>query len=225
MNERINFMLGNNGTLLAGALSSRLDPETQKPDYRNALMSWDKSASAKRLYSKSHLVPFGEYIPFQKYIPIGPVTQFIGFQRGAGATNVKIGNLPSFTPQICYEIIFPHQIVNKKQARPDYILTVTNDGWYGDSAGPRQHYQQSRFRAIEQGLPVVRSANTGISGIIDAHGRNIKTLPLLEEGAIENALPVKIAPTLYSQFGDKIYLVFSLILLILCLFIGRRSFS
>ncbi len=206
--ERLKGMLADDSILLTGALQAK--PDDQNPqhiEYYNGLYLFDGKNVPERLYAKSHLVPFGEYIPFQKYIPLKPVVEFTGFQKGLGARTTHIGTYPSFTTLICYEIIFPHQVVDKNSARPDYILTITNDAWYGDSSGPYQHFAQARFRAIEQGLPVVRSANTGISGLIDPYGRVVEKTALLESASVTVRLPHKLErATFYSLHGDKIYI-------------------
>jgi apolipoprotein N-acyltransferase len=208
--------LGENAILLSGALAIEQDTKTK---YYNSLMSWQAQQHSKKIYSKSHLVPFGEYIPFQKYIPISTITNFSGFERGQGPTTIKIKNFPSFSPLICYEIIFPYTATNTKETRPDYILTITNDAWYGPSNGPHQHFAQARFRAIEQGLPVVRSANTGISGMIDPYGRVVDHLALSAQGVVSTALPEAIAnSTFYAGHKDKPIFFISFILLLFCLY-------
>ena len=220
--ERLKNFLTGDSILLSGALQLVPDPQNQSVKYYNGLFLFDGERPPSRLYSKTHLVPFGEYIPFQKYIPLEPVVAFKGFERGLGARTISLANYPSFRALICYEIIFPHKIIGKGQARPDYILTVTNDGWYGDSAGPYQHFTQARFRAIEQGLPVVRSANTGISGLIDPYGRVIQGAPLLEEAAMTVSLPRPAKNvTIYSRFGEYIFL--TILLLILAAAIVRKK--
>jgi len=105
-------------------------------------------------------------------------------------------------PLVCHEVIFPGQISQKVNGRPDWILNVTNDAWYGDTTGPRQHFTQARFRAIEEGLPLVRSANTGISGILDGYGRIMGRLELGERGVLDGPLPAALAPTAYARTGD-----------------------
>jgi apolipoprotein N-acyltransferase len=110
---------------------------------------------------------------------------------------------PRFLPLICYEIIFPDQAVPRGE-RPGWLLNLTNDGWFGYSSGPYQHLQQARIRAIEQGLPLVRAANTGISAVIDPLGRTIKSLPLATEGVLDSALPRRIDPPLYVRTGDGV---------------------
>ena len=116
-------------------------------------------------------------------------------------------------PLICYEAIFP-QLVNGWTARPDWILQITNDAWFGHVAGPQQHLAQAQFRAVEQGLPLVRVANTGISGVIDARGRIRAAIPLDEAGFLDVDLPGALPQTLYSRTGDWLVLILSLFLLI-----------
>ena len=221
--ERFKNLLNDQTILLAGGLSITSAAESKQREYHNALFLMDSINPPDRVYNKSHLVPFGEYIPFQEYLTfIKPVVDFAGFNQGRGATTINIEGFPSFSPQICYEIIFPNRAINKKQNRPDYILTVTNDAWYGDSAGPRQHFSIARFRAIEQGLPVIRSANTGISGVIDPWGRIIDKIPLLESGNIESLLPNPLAETtLYSRFGD-IFFYFTCLFWLFFAFFHRK---
>lgn len=185
--ERIQGLLGPNIILLAGALEAEQNGRSAK--YYNSLMTWHHGGVADRVYTKTHLVPFGEYIPFQQYIPLKPVAQFSGFERGRGSETITIAGFPSFTPKICYEIIFPHKMIVRGQPRPDFILTITNDGWYGKSAGPYQHFTQARFRAIENNIPVIRAANTGVSGVIDGFGRVVERTSLMEAIKIESALP------------------------------------
>jgi len=114
---------------------------------------------------------------------------------------LALKDAPPFLPLICYEIIFPDEAVPKAE-RPDWLLNVTNDGWFGNSSGPYQHFQQARVRAIEQGLPLVRAANTGISAVVDPFGRILKELPLGAEGVIDSGLPQRLEPTLYLRGGD-----------------------
>jgi apolipoprotein N-acyltransferase len=121
-------------------------------------------------------------------------------------------------PLICYEIIFPGAAVPDGE-RPGWLINLTNDGWFGISTGPYQHFQQSRVRAIEEGLPVVRSANTGISAVIDPYGQIVNSLPLGVDGVIDSQLPAAIAPTSYSRTGDSVLLLFFLAGVII---VGRR---
>lgn len=136
----------------------------------NSMIAIDSDGQIFNVYDKSHLVPFGEYIPFQNYIPLDPVNNFSGFVAGGGAEIFTIFDDVTYAPAICYEIIFPHSLLPSDQAKPDFIINVTNDAWYEGSAGPAQHFTQVIFRAIEYGVPVVRAANKGISAAINPYG-------------------------------------------------------
>jgi apolipoprotein N-acyltransferase len=157
--------------------------------YANSVVFLNKEMVAIQAYDKYHLVPFGEFIPFQNWIPLKPVAAFKGFERGKGAMTVERSGIPAFSPLICYEVIFPDQVTRHDGTPPKWIVNVTNDGWYGDSAGPYQHFAQTRLRAIEEGLPVVRAANTGISGVIDPLGRVLERADIFQEAAIVTYLP------------------------------------
>ena len=121
--------------------------------------------------------------------------------RGNTRSNLATPDAPDFLPLICYEVIFPNEVMPRGE-RPGWIVNLTNDGWFGDSAGPYQHFQQARVRAIEQGLPLVRVANTGISAIVDPLGRIVESLPLDTEGVIDGTLPRALPPTFYATYGD-----------------------
>lgn len=188
--ERISAMLGGyKGTdpyLITGIMRRMDSPNDIR--FANSVMLLNKRLSALDIYDKSHLVPFGEFIPFQEWIPLKPVAAFKGFESGKGATTLKHGDIPPFSPLICYEVIFADK-VTPRDASAQWIVNVTNDGWYGDSAGPYQHFAQTRLRAIEEGLPVIRSANTGISGVIDSYGRVIERADIFEDASIVTYLP------------------------------------
>jgi apolipoprotein N-acyltransferase len=156
-------------------------------------------------YDKSHLVPFGEYTPFKNILPLDKLTPGnTDFSKGSGLKTIKMPNLPPFSPLICYEVIFSANVKNKKD-KPKWLLNLTNDGWYGLSTGPYQHFELSRLRAIEEGLPLVRVANTGISGLVDGTGRVLKVFPLNIKGNIDFKLVKNISnETLFLRHGNKI---------------------
>jgi apolipoprotein N-acyltransferase len=158
-------------------------------------------------YDKIHLVPFGEYLPFQDFLESLGVMQLTGvrggFSAGRGPRLLAIPGAPPASPLICYEIIFPDDVV-EKSARPDWLLNITNDAWFGSSAGPYQHFHQARVRAVEQGLPLVRAANTGISAMVDAYGRILAEIGLGEKGAIDSELPKVGQQTLFAKYGFRI---------------------
>jgi apolipoprotein N-acyltransferase len=128
------------------------------------------------------------------------------FASGPGPTTLHVPGLPPFSPLICYEVIFPGN-VTARGARPAFLLNVTNDAWFGRSPGPYQHLVAARFRAVEEGLPLARAANNGISALIDPHGRYLGTLGLDEAAALDAPLPLPLAPTLFSQWGELTSLV------------------
>jgi apolipoprotein N-acyltransferase len=214
--ERLDSVLSSypgQATLLTGALTR--EQTGDEITYSNALMRYETNTKFQKLYSKSHLVPFGEYIPFQNYIPLKPVAQFQGFEKGPGVVSLTVSDIPAFTPLICYEIIFPPQNLGTLSLKPEWILTVTNDAWYGESAGPYQHFSHAIFRAIETGLPVIRSANTGISGIVDAYGRTLEKSRLNENWHTQSYLPKAIEQRSSLHLNKSfIFICFCLVVLI-----------
>ncbi len=154
-------------------LSGVLRQKTGSKSYYNSIVLFNQDGVAIQTYDKSHLVPFGEYIPFQRFMPFGPISKFTGLKPGTGRQSQVSPDGLIYSPLVCYEILFPGQVINKGATPPDVIINVTNDAWYGISAGPHQHFTQAVFRAIEEKTPVIRSANTGFSGVIDSFGRVI----------------------------------------------------
>ncbi len=170
------------------------------------------------VYDKYHLVPFGEYIPGRALADkIGLralAAQYgTGYTPGPGPELLDLGPLGRALPLICYEAIFPHEI-RRASARPDWMLMLTNDAWFGKALGPYQHFAQARARAIEMALPMLRVANTGISAIIDARGRVSASLPLGVDGRLDGYLPRADAPSIYWRFGDSPTLVLLIVLAI-----------
>jgi apolipoprotein N-acyltransferase len=159
----------------------------------------------RAVYDKAHLVPYGEYLPLENWLePLGfrrLVTIPGSFTAGAGPATLPLGGKPSVSPLICYEAIFPGRVVNSHD-RPGWLLNITNDGWFGQSSGPYQHLAQARFRSIEEGLPLLRAANTGISAVIDGYGRILRQLPLGSKGVIDSILPQAIPAPPYVRIGD-----------------------
>jgi apolipoprotein N-acyltransferase len=173
----------------------------------NSIYVIDHDGSVLSVYDKVHLVPFGEYLPFQEFLERLGLMQLTkvqgGFIPGTRRRAMNVPRAPSFLPLICYEIIFPGEAVPRGE-RPGWLVNLTNDGWFGISSGPYQHLQQARVRAIEEGLPLVRAANTGISAVIDPLGRIVNSLPLGIEGVLDAPLPRRIRPTIYARAGDGI---------------------
>lgn len=206
--------------LSTGILRSTVSTEG-KTRYYNSLVTYDKNLRVVTSYDKAHLVPFGEYIPYRTYIPLKPVTAFEGFEAGSGPQTQNIDRRINISPLICYEVIFPGKTVARTHGQSDLMVNVTNDAWYGDSAGPRQHLAMGRFRAIEEAVPLARSANTGISGLFDAYGRLIAQAPLDKAMALNAALP-RTATAPYSRLGDLPFFIFVISLLGIAAFMRNR---
>ncbi|PUB16214.1 apolipoprotein N-acyltransferase [Yoonia sediminilitoris] len=175
--------------------------------FYNSLVVLNGNGEITDLYDKSHLVPFGEYIPGGRWAAqfgVSGLADVIGggFTPGQGSDTVFLPGIGAAVPLICYEGIFAEEIARPVQ-RPRLLVLITNDAWFGQAAGPYQHLAQARLRAIEQGLPMVRAANTGISAVIDAHGRIVQSIPLGHAGAMDLALPRVLPMTLYAKWGDR----------------------
>jgi apolipoprotein N-acyltransferase len=192
--------------LITGAVRAPdLPPGVRITRAYNSIYAIDHDGSVLSVYDKLHLVPFGEYLPYQSWMEKLGFVQLTkvqgGFIAGTRRRTMEIPNAPRMLPLICYEAIFPGDIVPPGD-RPGWIVNLTNDGWFGISTGPYQHLQQTRMRAIEEGLPVVRAANTGISAVIDPLGRIVARLGLGLEGVLDSSLPSAIPPTIYARVGD-----------------------
>jgi apolipoprotein N-acyltransferase len=221
---QITQLLPQGAVLITGAVRVAEPVNPSAPAVYNSIYVIDHSGSIVALYDKVHLVPFGEYLPFERILArLGfqeLTKQRGGFLAGDRRRLIAIPGAPVALPLICYEIIFPGDVVPRGQ-RPGWIVNVTNDGWFGISTGPYQHLQQARIRAIEEGLPVVRAANTGISAVIDPLGRIVNSLPLGREGVIDSPLPrsTSRAP-LYARVGDAP--AFVMVAIALFLVVRRR---
>jgi len=206
--------------LLAGAVRFEGD------NAFNSLVAVGSDGSILDIYDKQHLVPFGEMIPFEPLLARLGLRAMIslpgGFTSGAGRErSMAVADLPPFVPMICYEAIFPAEIM--RRAGPgEWLVQVTNDAWFGNWIGPYQHLAMARVRAVERGLPVARSANTGVSAMIDGYGRIITSLPLNEPGVLLESLPNRLPKTTYSQYED-IPFGLGLLLLLLLALLGRRG--
>jgi apolipoprotein N-acyltransferase len=180
-------------------------PGTRITRAYNSIYAIDHDGSILSIYDKLHLVPFGEYLPFQDWMETLGFEQLTriqgGFIAGSLRRTMPMPGAPPALPLICYEAIFPGNVADGDD-RPGWIINLTNDGWFGISTGPYQHLQQARLRAIEQGLPVVRAANTGISAVIDPVGRIVAYLGLGIEGVLDSSLPSAIRLTFYARTGD-----------------------
>ena len=193
----------------------------------NSLYVFNEEGGVEGFYDKSHLVPFGEYIPLRKYLPewIKPVAaNMADFGAGKKYKNIKIGDYPIFGALICYEIIFPGEVVNPNE-RPSWLVVLSNDGWYGNSTGPHQHLAAAQMRAVEEGVTVVRSANSGISAVINPVGQVVASLPLNEEGILDVRLPHYLQISTFYSRCKNIPIFFSIVLILSALIIYVRLIS
>ena len=210
---RLTTLMGDGDVLVTGA--NRLVIEKgQLVAARNSVSAMDANGNILGHYDKAHLVPYGEYLPLPWLLrPLGLARLVPGdldFWPGPGAQTMTVnlnGKPVKIGIQICYEMIFSGQVTDRKN-RPDFIFNPSNDAWFG-TIGPPQHLAQARLRAIEEGLPVVRATPTGISAVIDANGRIIKSLPLGTSGRIDAVVPQAKAPTLFARFGNILPLGFA----------------
>lgn len=201
-----------NGILITGALrKSSIQDKKGEARIWNSLYALDTDGTIVAYYDKHHLVPFGEYMPIRSIMNLAKLTYGdTDFSSGSGPRTLSVPNLPLFSPLICYEAIFPGEVTVMKP-RPKWLLNITNDGWFGRTAGPYQHLQAARFRAVEEGLPLIRAANTGISAAFDPLGRRIAYLPLNHEGILKVMLPKDVRLTPYAILGNWVLLIICLL--------------
>jgi apolipoprotein N-acyltransferase len=209
------------GLVLTGA--PRITPRGVEPmTLWNSLLAVDAAGRIGAVYDKVHLVPFGEYVPLRQVLPIAKITHGgTDFSPGPGLRTLELPGLPPASVLICYEAIFPHAVVGGDQPRPGWLLNITNDGWFGLSSGPYQHLAAARMRAVEEGLPLVRAANTGVSAVIDGHGRILSHIPLGEAGIIDSPLPRALVQTPYGRLGNIVPLVLAAVLCVIGIMLRR----
>jgi apolipoprotein N-acyltransferase len=186
--------------LVTGAYREEIPP-SGAPQFYNAIYVIGDDGTILGAYDKTHLVPFGEYMPQAQLLTRIGLQQLVpeGFTAGILRRALPLPMGPRFLPLICYESIFSGAILGEG-SRPDFMLNVTNDGWFGRTIGPYQHFHQARVRSVEEGLPLVRDANTGISAVIDPYGRSISETRLGQARMIESRLPASITPPLYARW-------------------------
>lgn len=226
--HELRAMLGGRTALITGAL--RRDVlKTEPLDtvlVRNSVIIFGGLAEVLARYDKWRLVPGGEYLPLAGlFEPLGftrVVTVPGNFAPGPGPVTLDVPGAPPVSLSVCYEAIFPHGLIDLSK-RPSWLINVTNDGWFGHSTGPFQHLAQARLRTIEQGLPMARAANTGISAVIDPYGRILAALPLGEQGVLDASLPEALPETLYGRFGDWILAALMGLALIFAMAHGNRT--
>jgi apolipoprotein N-acyltransferase len=222
---RIVRLMNPNDIMLLGALKLELDKAGDVVGARNAVMTVHADGTLGPRYDKAHLVPYGEYLPMRPILSAIGLSRLapgdIDFWPGPGPRTLDLGAFGRAGLQICYEIIFSGQVVDRDH-RPDFIFNPSNDAWFG-SWGPPQHLAQARLRAIEEGLPVIRATPTGISAVIDADGRIVESLPMHKAGRIDTTVPTVRAPTLFARSGNSLPVGFALLLLALAIAFRRSG--
>ncbi len=206
--DAITVLTGNSHVLITGA--SRVATQSNgKPNYYNSVYIFGHRGEILGVYDKFHLVPFGEYLPLESFFHALGVDRLVnspgGFSAGPGPRTFTLPGAPAVGPLVCYEIIFPGDVAG--QPRPGWLVNVTNDAWFGTFSGPYQHLLIARVRAIEEGLPIVRAAGTGVSAIIDPKGRVVAELGMERMGVLDGALPAALPATFYAKHGDLLYVV------------------
>mgnify|MGYP003700748905 FL=1 len=213
-------------TLVAG-INRRADNGSGEYAYYNALVGLrfpNGSPRVESLYDKVRLTPFSEIVPLTGLLRAVGLDEFARYQftPGPGATTLDLPGAPPVMPLICYEAIFPG-FVRAAADRPAWLLNISNDAWFGVTAGPRQHFNQARYRAIETGVPMIRSAARGVSGVVDAHGRTRVEIPPGEEGVRDVNLPRPVSVPLYGWWGDVPVWIVILTVLAGVLILRRRA--
>lgn len=227
--EALRPLIPKGGYLLLGAPRGPMTPdEERRPSALagsvpiwNSLHAVDDQGRIRATYDKIHLVPLGEYLPLRDIIPLSDTIGRGSFEFGEVRQTIALPGLPPFAVAICYEAIFPDEVVPKP--RPAWILNVTNDSWFGTSSGPYQHMISARLRAVEEGLPMIRVANTGISAVIDGGGRVLRQIGMNVEGVIDERLPLALSPTLYGRHGDAVLLALMAVMALVASFTQFRS--
>ena len=203
---RIAEVLEDGQILIAGAVRVEYAAAGNPPRFYNSVYVIDSSGQILGASDKVHLTPFGEYVPFEDWLRKWGVDNLVALPGGFSASSARsLLTLPSGTalyPLICYEAIFPEELASEV-TRADAILNITNDAWFGDTPGPYQHFQQARLRAVENGLPLIRDANSGISAVVDPYGRIVNGLAFDRKGVVDGAISGGVVPTWDRAARDR----------------------
>mgnify|MGYP001165333388 CR=1 FL=1 len=212
--DRVTHFLEKETILIAGAPSLT---QTKPNQPLNSVFILTPEGDIASRYDKAHLVPFGEYIPLKGWLPFPKlVTKFPDFKAGPGLTSIQLPVVGNISPLICYEVIFPGKVVSDDiTKRPNLLINLTNDAWFGKSAGPYQHLEHARLRAIEEGIPLIRVANTGISASYDPFGRKLSEIALGKSDYVDqNLIKPLDSMTLYAKIGDTVYIILTIMIIV-----------
>ena len=225
LRREVGGMLGPGDLLLTGGVTWGSANGLDVTSATNSVFAMDRMGSIFARYDKAHLVPYGEYLPMRPLLSAIGLSRLapgdIDFASGPGARTMDLPLVGKVGFQLCYEIIFSGEVVDRRD-RPGFIFNPSNDAWFG-AWGPPQHLAQARLRALEEGLPVLRSTPTGISAVIDSRGRLLASLPWRQAGAIDTRLPTPSAPTAFARFGNVLPLLFALLLAALAIAVRRKA--
>ena len=216
-----------NHLIILGINNFQKTNNSNKEKYYNSLVILNHELEIISIYNKINLVPFGEFLPFNNILSkIGLkkiTTGYNSFSSGDKRSLINLGssfNKKTILPLICYEIIYPGQ-VKKKNQFPDLVINISEDAWFGESIGPYQHYAKAIHRSIEEGIFIARSANKGVSGLINPNGKSVKLLDISESGNVEYKMPEFYGTTLYAKYGNKIYFLIIFLYILLTLFLKK----
>lgn len=222
--SEISLAAPQNGFVITGGIKVKFKNGSRElEEVWNSVFAINNTAQIVDNYDKSHLVPFGEYVPFSEYLPfVSKITDgSVNFSEGDGAKTIRLNDSsPSFSPLVCYEGIFSNNVINKKDP-PQFLLNLTNDAWFGISSGPYQHFDMTRMRSIEYGMPLIRVANNGISGLTNPVGKIVASMPLNHKGIIDVKLMKNLPETFYAKYQNKVVFLIGFLLLIIVF--ARRS--
>jgi apolipoprotein N-acyltransferase len=223
--RRIASLIGPDDVLLLGAVALDFGPDGSVIGAWNSAYALTPDGRILGRYDKAHLVPYGEYLPMRPLLSALGLSRLspgdLDYGEGPGPRSIDVGQFGRAGLQICYEIIFSGDVVDAAD-RPDFIFNPSNDAWFG-AWGPPQHLAQARLRAIEEGLPVLRSTPTGISAVIDAEGRLLANLPWRSAGAIDARMPPSRAPTLFARAGNLLPFLLALALAAIAFAVRRKA--
>jgi apolipoprotein N-acyltransferase len=215
-------MMGPADLLLTGGVTWQSRDGLDVTSATNSVFAMNRGGEILARYDKAHLVPYGEYLPMRPILSALGLSRLapgdIDFDPGPGPQTLNLPLVGKVGFQLCYEIIFSGEVIDRKN-RPNFLFNPSNDAWFG-AWGPPQHLAQARLRALEEGVPVLRSTPTGISAVIDAQGRLLQYLPWRQAGVIDTALPSPLPPTTFARFGNVLPLLFALLLAVAAIVAG-----